>query len=189
MIGEQEIHLYFKYKTSAVIEKFPHAWCKTDTSVLVSFRPKWNRASEAGVSKDFRFTYTMTIATAMTIHIYDDRVKFTITMKKDFHQVELLDGGVNGEPLWKHKLWMNPVHPSQKESTLTLPLASNMDVFYLIDSYYVWWVDPASLYSSMYEYQWIFSSTTVHQLSLFLFQLPFVVSFLRTRSSKLAQYC
>ena len=99
MIGEQEIHLYFKYKTSAVIEKFPHAWCKTDTSVLVSFRPKWNRASEAGVSKDFRFTYTMTIATAMTIHIYDDRVKFTITMKKDFHQVELLDGGVNGEPL------------------------------------------------------------------------------------------
>ena len=39
MIGEQEIHLYFKYKTSAVIEKFPHAWCKTDTSVLVSFLP------------------------------------------------------------------------------------------------------------------------------------------------------
>ena len=73
-------------------------------------------------------------------------------MNKDFHQVELLDGGVNGEPLWKHKLWMNPVHPSQKGSTLTLPLASNMD------SYYVWWVDPASLYSSMYEYQWIFST-------------------------------
>ena len=94
MIGEQEIHLYFKYKTSAVIEKFPHAWCKTDTSVLVSFlptitititithawcktdtsvlvsfRPKWNLASEAGVSKDFRFTCTMTIATAMMIHI------------------------------------------------------------------------------------------------------------------------
>ena len=69
MIGEQEIHLYFKYKTSAVIEKFPHAWCKTDTSVLVSLRPKWNRASEAGVSKDFRFTCTMTIATAMMIHM------------------------------------------------------------------------------------------------------------------------
>ena len=31
-------------------------WCRTDTSVLVSFRPKWNRASDAGVSNDFRFT-------------------------------------------------------------------------------------------------------------------------------------
>ena len=45
--------------------KVKDAWCKTDTSVLVSFRPKWNLASDAGVSKDLRFTWTVTITKAM----------------------------------------------------------------------------------------------------------------------------
>ena len=30
-----------------------HAWCSTDMSVLVSFRPKWNLASEIGVRRSW----------------------------------------------------------------------------------------------------------------------------------------
>ena len=55
--GTGEIHRFMLAIFFKVVENFIDAWCKTDTSVLVSFRPKWNRASDAGVSKDFRFTW------------------------------------------------------------------------------------------------------------------------------------